>query len=34
VWGLVGKKIFRPIIDCTFPLAETTAAQQYIMDRK
>jgi NADPH:quinone reductase-like Zn-dependent oxidoreductase len=34
VWDLVGKKVFRPIIDRTFPLAETAAAQQYIMDRK
>jgi NADPH:quinone reductase-like Zn-dependent oxidoreductase len=28
------EKVFRPIIDRTFPLAETAAAQQYIMDRK
>jgi len=34
VWDLIGKKVFRPIIDRTFPLAETAAAQQYIMDRK
>ena len=34
VWDLVGKQVFHPIVDRTFPLAETAAAQQYIMDRK
>jgi len=34
VWDLVGQQVFRPIIDRTFPLAETATAQQYIMDRK
>lgn len=34
VWDLIGKGIFLPVIDRTFPLAETAAAQQYIMDRK
>lgn len=34
VWDLIGKGVFHPIIDRTFPLAETAAAQQYIMDRK
>jgi NADPH:quinone reductase-like Zn-dependent oxidoreductase len=34
VWNLIGKKIFRPIVDCTFPLAETAAAQQYLLERK
>jgi NADPH:quinone reductase-like Zn-dependent oxidoreductase len=34
VWDLIGKKVFRPIIDRTFPLAETAAAQQYVMERK
>ena len=34
VWDLVGKRVFRPIVDRTFPLAETAAAQQHIMDRK
>ncbi len=34
VWDLIGKQVFSPIIDRTFPLAETAAAQQYIMDRK
>ena len=34
VWDLVGKQVFSPVIDRTFPLAETAAAQQYIMDRK
>ncbi len=34
VWDLVGKQVFRPIIDRTFPLVETAAAQQYITDRK
>ncbi len=34
VWELVGKRVFQPIIDRTFPLAETAAAQQYMMERK
>jgi NADPH:quinone reductase-like Zn-dependent oxidoreductase len=34
VWELLGQKKFRPIVDRTFPLAETAAAQQYIMERK
>ncbi len=34
VWDLIGKGVFRPIIDRTFPLAETAAAQQYLLDRK
>ncbi|MBI5031142.1 MAG: zinc-binding dehydrogenase [Chloroflexi bacterium] len=34
VWDLIGKSVFHPIIDRTFPLAETATAQQYIMDRK
>lgn len=34
VWDLVGKQVFRPIIDRTFPLAETAAAQQYLLGRK
>lgn len=34
VWDLVGKQFFHPIIDRTFPLAETAAAQQYLMSRK
>jgi NADPH:quinone reductase-like Zn-dependent oxidoreductase len=34
VWDLIGKGVFKPVIDRTFPLAETASAQQYIMDRK
>lgn len=34
VWDLIGKGVFHPIIDRTFPLAETAAAQQYLLDRK
>jgi NADPH:quinone reductase-like Zn-dependent oxidoreductase len=34
VWDLIGKGVFRPIIDRTFPLAETAAAQQYMTERK
>lgn len=34
VWDLIGKQIFHPIIDRTFPLAETAAAQQYLTERK
>lgn len=34
VWDLVGKGVFRPIVDRTFPLAETAAAQQYILARQ
>jgi len=34
VWDLVSKGVFRPIVDRAFPLAETAAAQQYIIDRK
>jgi NADPH:quinone reductase-like Zn-dependent oxidoreductase len=34
VWDLIGKGVFHPIVDRTFPLAETAAAQQYILDRK
>ena len=34
VWELVGRGVFRPIIDRTFPLAETAAAQKYITERK
>ncbi|HEX9075545.1 MAG TPA: zinc-binding dehydrogenase, partial [Anaerolineae bacterium] len=34
VWELLGEKKFHAVIDRTFPLVETAAAQQYIMDRK
>ncbi|CAG0949255.1 partial Crotonyl-CoA reductase, partial [Anaerolineae bacterium] len=34
VWELIAQKKFRPIVDRTFPLAETAAAQQYLMERK
>lgn len=34
VWEMIGRGILRPIVDRTFPLAETAAAQQYLMDRK
>jgi NADPH:quinone reductase-like Zn-dependent oxidoreductase len=34
VWDLVSKGVFHPIIDRTFPLTETAAAQQYIVERK
>ncbi len=34
VWDLLGQGKFHAVIDRTFPLAETAAAQQYIMDRK
>jgi NADPH:quinone reductase-like Zn-dependent oxidoreductase len=34
VWELLGEKKFHAVIDRTFPLDETAAAQQYIMDRK
>ena len=34
VWEFIAQKKFRPIVDCTFPLAETAAAQQYLMERK
>ncbi|MBI5650480.1 MAG: zinc-binding dehydrogenase [Chloroflexi bacterium] len=34
VWQLVAQKIFNPVIDRAFPLAETAAAQKYLQDRK
>jgi zinc-binding alcohol dehydrogenase/oxidoreductase len=34
VWELIGRGVFRPIIDRIFPLAETAAAQKYITERK
>ncbi len=34
VWEFVKQQTFRPVIDCTFPLAETAAAQQYLRDRQ
>lgn len=34
VWELVGQGKFHPVIDRAFPLAETAAAQQYLMERK
>jgi NADPH:quinone reductase-like Zn-dependent oxidoreductase len=34
VWDLVGNGTFKPIVDKTFPLAETAAAQHYLMERK
>ncbi len=34
VWGLLAQKKFRPIIDRTFPLAQTADAQKYLMERK
>jgi NADPH:quinone reductase-like Zn-dependent oxidoreductase len=34
VWELIGRGVFHPIIDRTFPLAETAAAQEYLMARK
>ncbi len=34
VWDLITQGVFHPVIDRTFPLAETAAAQQYLMDRK
>jgi len=34
VLEFVAQKKFRPIIDRTFPLAETAVAQKYLMDRK
>ncbi|MBI5301835.1 MAG: zinc-binding dehydrogenase [Chloroflexi bacterium] len=34
VWDLVGARVFQPVIDRTFPLVETAAAQQYLIDRK
>ncbi|MGE5264997.1 MAG: zinc-binding dehydrogenase [Acidobacteriota bacterium] len=34
VWELMGQHKFHAVIDRTFPLAETAAAQQYLMDRK
>lgn len=34
VWDLIARGVFHPVIDRTFPLAETAAAQQYLMERK
>ncbi len=34
VWELVRQGTFHPVIDRTFPLEETAAAQQYLADRK
>lgn len=34
VWDRIGRGEFHAVIDRRFPLAETAAAQQYLMDRK
>lgn len=34
VWDLIGKQVFHPIIDRTFHLSETAAAQKYLMEHK